>query len=72
MTASSVESNPQDQQNPHAQPLWLERVKTFLCAIPLVFMEYPVVIYGNFSAEPPARGERTELVVQVLGRQNAR
>jgi hypothetical protein len=62
MTASSVESNPQDQQNPHAQPLWFERVKTFLCAIPLVFMEYASVNYGNFSGVLPTRGERTELV----------
>ena len=70
MTASSVESNPQDQQNPHAQPLWLERLKTFLCAIPLVLMEYAAVNYGNFSAELPTRGERTELV--RLTEENAR
>jgi hypothetical protein len=66
MTASSVESNPQDQQNPHAQPLWFERLKTALCAIPFVFMQYDAVNYVNFSADPPARGERTELVLQFV------
>jgi hypothetical protein len=70
MTARSVESNPQDQQNPHAQPLWFERFKAALFAIPLVFIQYAPVNYGNVFAEQSPRGDKPELV--RLARENAR
>jgi hypothetical protein len=62
----TIDSNTQTNQDHNNTPLWVERVKTFLCAIPLVFMEYAAVNYVNFSADPPARGERTELVLQFV------
>ncbi len=71
---TSLDSNPQNNQSQNETPLWLERAQTIFCVAVLsaaeIFTEYARINYGNFSAEPPARGERTELV--RLTEENAR
>jgi chaperonin GroEL (HSP60 family) len=64
------DSNPQNNQSQNKTSLGWERVKTALCAIPLILMEYAAVNYGDVFAEQSPRGERTELV--RLTRENAR
>ncbi|MBM3602862.1 MAG: hypothetical protein FJX22_03675 [Alphaproteobacteria bacterium] len=62
MTASYDESNPQEQQNPHALPLWLERMITVAFATPLFFLAHADVNFRNCVEAQPVCGGNTELV----------
>jgi hypothetical protein len=66
----TIDSNTQTNQNHNNTPLWVERLKTALFTIPLIFMEYAAVNYGNVFAEQSPRGDKPELV--RLARENDR